>query len=152
MRSVCASSYGLGWRAALCELCLVGGKGSVDLSLLITSLPLRNNCRCVVLQMHRGGSLRWRIRRHRCIPATATITGLLGRQVMPHPTGASYTVKRGGSWILAHLPDCITTFLHADLTHLQQHKLVLKECHGGQWDTPIGLISGRLLIVLHKHA
>ena len=32
-------------------------------------------------------------------------------------------------WILAHLPNLITTFLLAEMAHLQQNNLVLTEWH-----------------------
>ena len=37
-------------------------------------------------------------------------------------------------WILAHLPDLVTTFLLAEVAHLQQNNLVSTEWHCGQWE------------------
>ena len=54
-------------------------------------------------------------------------------------------------WILAHLPDLVTTFLLAEVAHLQQNNLVSTEWHCGQWEIFFGLSSGPLLTVLHEH-
>ena len=48
-------------------------------------------------------------------------------------------------WILAHLPDLITTFLLAEVAHLQQNNLVSKEWHCGQWEIFFDLSSGPLI-------
>ena len=54
-------------------------------------------------------------------------------------------------WIPAHLPDLVTTFLFAEVAHLQQNNLVSTEWHCGQWEIFFGLSSGPLLTVLPEH-
>ena len=59
----------------------------------------------------------------------------MGRAVMGERDAYNSNAARERLWILAHLPDLITTFLPADLAHLQQNTLVSKECHCGHWET-----------------
>ena len=54
-------------------------------------------------------------------------------------------------WIPAHLPDLVTTFLLAEVAHLQQNNLVSTEWHCGQWEIFFGLSSGPLLTVMPEH-
>ena len=49
-------------------------------------------------------------------------------------------------WILAHLPDPVTTFLLAEVAHLQQNNLVSTEWHCGSWEIFFGLSSGPLFV------
>ena len=50
-------------------------------------------------------------------------------------------------WFLAHMPDPVTTFLLAEVAHLQQNHLVSTEWHCGQWAIFFGLSSGPLITV-----
>ena len=45
----------------------------------------------------------------------------------------------------------VTTFLFAEVAHLQQNNLVSTEWHCGQWEIFFGLSSGPLLTVLPEH-
>ena len=60
---------------------------------------------------------------------------------------ASHAVE-GEVWILAHLPDPVTTFLLAEVAHLQQNNLVSTEWHCGQWEIFFDLSSGPLITVI----
>ena len=54
-------------------------------------------------------------------------------------------------WIPAPLPDLVTTFLLAEVAHLQQNSLVSTEWHCDQWEIFFGLPSGPLLTELNEH-
>ena len=117
-------------------------------SLFRTSPPIRNAFLSLFLHMHRVGHS-VRLKGYTCIPETVTISAVLVQYNIGWWVGKSRVTRRQPAmlwkkrlWILAHLPDLVTTFLLADVAHLQQTNLVSTECHCGQWEIFFGPSSG----------
>ena len=71
---------------------------------------------------------------------------LVGRQVSVTRRQPAMLWKES-LWILGHLPDLVTTFLLADVAHMQQNNLISTEWHFGQWKIFFGLPLGPLIKV-----